>query len=859
MPHRPIPFRVALSVLAASCAGSPSTDKGEASTSDSGSALYACPHLTLSKEAMSFVDTPIGATVSETLVITNNCAGDEVLEVSLAWGADPGPFEAELPEPSALDPQGILIFDLSFTATDYALAEATLEVSTNDVDATVPLSGQADPDQDGDGHEAEAVGGDDCDDDNPDAYPKEEEQFEDGVDDDCDGQVDEGYVAVGDVLISELMLSPGAVGDDVGTWIELHNTTDSDLELMGWVLTDDAGQSVEINESLALESGGFVVLGASKDTTENGGAPVDHAWDSATFSPPTAGTLRIGVGDVEIWALELDERWSATAGQAWSVDPTLLDADHAASTDAWCAGSETFGEGDLGTPGDTNPWCDTVDHDGDGRTVADGDCDDTNDAMSDELSEIWDGLDNDCDDYVDYVEPDGASAWLAGASYDFLGWAHGLSTGDFDDDGVVEVMAGGGWVGSAGYRAGGAYLLDASAWTATSGLAASEASASWTASSDYNLLGTLGQQAGDVDGDGVDDLWMAGTDQYADEAWAGDPVSGALFLGSASLSGSYDTDDAWLTLVGDDGSQANRTIATHLDVDADGLADLVYGDWDADTESAGSRGRVYLVLAGDLAAGDEVDLELDPDVTWEGAQSDYQLGSAVGGGDLDGDGYPEVILGAPHASINYDEGGAVFVLDGATISDSSGSITDVYLARVRAHDEEVHLGLNAAPQVGDLDGDGLADLILSAPELGDVAVFYEAGELDGAYSTTDANLTISSTSDAQFFGWSLGLGDFDGDGGTDLVVGAPDSETGHDLDELTQAGETWIFRGASLGSGSTNTDYAGFTVRSDQLDGLGAALTWGDYDDDGADELVVAAPAYGSTSETGRVVLVDLN
>ena len=847
-----------LSVLTMSCAGSSSDDKGEASSSDSGSAMAGCPHLTLSKEALSFIDTPIGAAVTETLVVTNNCAGDVSLEVSLAWGDDPGPFEAELPEPTSLEPQSILIFDVTFTAADYDLAEASLEISTNDVDATVPLTGQADPDQDGDGYEAEAVGGEDCDDDNADAYPKDEEQFEDGVDDDCDGQVDEGYVAAGDVLISELMLSPGAVDAQVGTWIELYNTSDTDLELQGWVLADDTGQSVEIGASLVVQSGGFVVLGPSADTTENGGAPVDHAWGTDTFSPPGTGTLSITVGDAAIWAVDIDETWSAIEGRAWSVDPTLLDADHASSPDAWCASSESFGDGDDGTPGDTNPWCDTVDHDGDGRTVADGDCDDTNDAVSDELSEVWDGLDNDCDEAIDQVQPDGASAWLAGASYDFLGWAHGLSTGDFDGDGVVDLMVGGGWVGSAGYQAGGAYLLDQSAWSSTSNQMESEAVASWVASSDYNLMGTMGQLAGDVDGDGVADLWLAGSDQYAHEVWAGDPVSGALFLGG-SLSGSYDTDDAWVTLVGDDSTQANRALATHLDVDADGMADLIYGDWAADTDTAGSRGLVHLVLGGGLTQGDEVDLELDADVTWMGAQSDYQLGSAVGGGDLDGDGYPEVILGGPQASINYDEGGAIFIVDGATAADSGGSITDVYTARLRAHDDELHLGQNGTPQVGDLDGDGLADLVVSAPAVGDVLVYYEAGDLDGAYSTTDANVTISSDADALYFGWSLGLGDFDGDGGTDLVVGAPDSATANDVDELTQAGEAWIFRGMSLGSGATSTDYAGFSVRSDQLDGLGATLTWGDYDGDGADELVVAAPAYGATSELGRVVLVDPN
>ena len=174
-----------------------------------------------------------------------------------------------------------------------------------------------------------------------------------------------GPSAEGDVVLTELLIAPSAVERAVGQWVEVLNATDGALNLQGCVLralpsaSGAAPLTAVIGAPLVLAPGAFAILGAAADSAQNGGAPVDHAWDPAFNLPTGAFTLTLGCGALTLDAVGYGAGtgWPASAGAAVSLSPyrsAATDNDAAAS---WCAGSATFGSGDRGTPGALNPVC----------------------------------------------------------------------------------------------------------------------------------------------------------------------------------------------------------------------------------------------------------------------------------------------------------------------------------------------------------------------------------------------------------------------------------------------------------------------------------------------------------------------
>lgn len=100
----------------------------------------------------------------------------------------------------------------------------------------------------------------------------------------------------GDVIITEFMSDPNDVSDSDGEWFELFNTTDSPIDLDGWVI-ESSGSGLERHTilrepGLIIGAKDFVVLGLNSDTLTNGGVPVDYAYYDV-FLSNTFDTLRI--------------------------------------------------------------------------------------------------------------------------------------------------------------------------------------------------------------------------------------------------------------------------------------------------------------------------------------------------------------------------------------------------------------------------------------------------------------------------------------------------------------------------------------------------------------------------------------
>jgi len=843
--------RVSLLVCLMGCTstGSPGTATG---ASDA-----ACSALHVSQEDVDLTGARLGEPRSETVTVSRDCAwsNTDPQDLEFQWlGGDPWQIVSDFPPAASLSVGDELSITLTWPAEDYGEEDATIELRTPETTALVWVRAGTDPDQDGDGHDAVAAGGGDCDDTDAQRFPQDEEPNQDLVDEDCDGLVDEDFVDADAVRITEFLADPREGSSKYGEWLELSNETAHDLDLVGWVLSGDDGDRTTVGESLILPAGGRIVLGGSTSLGVNGGANVDLAVDGDEFRlDDEADTIALELDGRRITELSYGgSGWDLAGGVAMGLDPDRHGVSTADNPSSWCPASEPFGDGDLGTPGEANAWCDHIDHDGDGASVDDGDCDDGDATVGPDSIEVWDGIDNDCDGRADAWSEDGGETWLKGDSRSYIGMGNSLSAGDFDADGVADLL-----VGSVVREAlngqlyaGGVGLLEASAWSAPAGSSLDDyATFIFQADVADNYLATSGSRMGDLDGDGAADLVLGGDD----DGRSSSGVAGVIVLSSATTGGALSPDDAWVTFHGAESSAWARTLCSFSDLDGDGLVDVVYGDYQASDKA----GRTLLFTSDTIATGGDHWLSSGYDAIWTGSADDEELGRTIGVGDLDGDGHQDLLLSAPGAPVQGDEDGALYVLDGASLLQGGGAADELYTLRIHGASVGAALGDSAEPMVGDFDADNTRDLVLSSTAEEEVYLFYDVGSLSGTVSVSNADLTIINRTAAARFGHELALGDFDDDGMTDLAASAPDDAQSLSSTALEESGEVHLFLGRSLGSGSISTSSSDASLFGTLQLGFGAALIADDFDSDGASELVVAQPYYSLNH--GRVILYDLN
>jgi len=310
-----------------------------------------------------------------------------------------------------------------------------------------------------------------------------------------------------------------------------------------------------------------------------------------------------------------------------------------------------------------------------------------------------------------------------------------------------------------------------------------------------------------------------------------------------------------------DGAALGSAVAVVGDVDGDGVVDVAAGSKGLER----SKGALW-VLSG-AALLDGAGLEAAALAQWFGEVNyDYvgDAGLVGGGGDLDGDGLADVVVGHP----NSDPGGFGNVGEVAVMlsSDSAGWQVDALLVdqasvRIQGRANADKLGTSVVSV--DVSGDGLLDLVVVSPQ--DDAGLDNAGALlvfEGPFSSgsirsaTDASgLLYGGFNETLGFGQLALLGDVDGDGQADLGVGSTTSD-GPELD----TGVVYVLPLTALSgpvSGAVQ-DVAAARVEGREYDdrlgnGVAGAV---DTDADGLNDLVVGALlGDGSTTNAGSAAL----
>lgn len=343
------------------------------------------------------------------------------------------------------------------------------------------------------------------------------------------------------------------------------------------------------------------------------------------------------------------------------------------------------------------------------------------------------------------------------------------SAGDVNGDGLADLLIGAPYAASHGaFSAGESYLIYGRANLAGA-ISLAAANVTFRGIDPGGAAGYSVASAGDVNGDGLADI-LIGAPAAGEVVGVDAPGKAYLIYGSATLAGSFDLTAADVTFNGV-GYQANAgsSVASAGDVNGDGLADLLIGASGARANGVNFAGATYLVfgstsLAGSMGPG-------DADVTLRGINRFDNSGSSVSSaGDVNGDGYADLLIGAHSAERHGDSyvGEAYLVYGSAGIA---GQI-DLSAADVVFRGDEAYGALGASvASAGDVNDDGLADLLIRATEA--TYLVYGSESLAGSFDPANADVTFLGIASGEEAGRSVSsAGDVNGDGVADLLLGA---------------------------------------------------------------------------------------
>ena len=377
-----------------------------------------------------------------------------------------------------------------------------------------------------------------------------------------------------------------------------------------------------------------------------------------------------------------------------------------------------------------------------------------------------------------------------------FGWSVS-DAGDVNGDGFGDVIVGARWNDAGGMNAGRAYVFF--------GGPAADDVADWvlTGEEPGDIFGTSVSAAGDVNGDGFGDVIVGA--YLADVIWA-DTGKAYVFYGGMTPDSVPDlvtVGETWIHP-----QSFGESVSGAGDVNGDGYDDFIVGarGWNSD------RGRSYVFFGG--ASPDTIaDVILSGEVVYD------SFGFSVSGaGDVNGDNYDDVIVGARGNDTGGAGTGRAYVFYGGPSMDA---VPDWVLTGQAAQG----LGVSVSG-AGDVNGDTYDDVIIGAGSVGLANVYF-----GGATPNSLEDMTLTGTGS---FGKSVsGAGDMNADGFADVIVGAHFNNGGG-----TRAGRAYVYYGAPIPNAGVDLMMTGEFV-DDQM-GISVSGA-GDVNGDGLADAVVGA------------------
>jgi len=328
--------------------------------------------------------------------------------------------------------------------------------------------------------------------------------------------------------------------------------------------------------------------------------------------------------------------------------------------------------------------------------------------------------------------------------------------------------------------------------------------------------------AGDINNDGYDDL-IVGARRY--DFGAEDTGGAYIYLGGSGID---DLPDAILT-----GPSAHDyfgcSVAGVGDVNGDGSDDFLVGAYGTYV-GINHTGVAYLYFG-------KQKMNATPDITFYGIDRPDQFGWSVSGaGDVNRDGYVDLIIGANRAHPVNDAVGAAYIFFGGPAMDN---VADVIMSGTGEFDEFGY----CVSYAGDVNGDGYADVMVGAPyndagsnNAGRAYIFFGGPAMDNV-----ADVVITGVAADDNLGYAVsGAGDVNGDGFDDVIVGAPFNNGGG-----ADAGRAYLLLG-----GPSMDDAPDLVMTGESPgDQFGSSVSdTGDMNRDGFGDIVIARNSEGNES-----------
>ncbi|MFC1604810.1 ankyrin repeat domain-containing protein [Planctomycetota bacterium] len=271
------------------------------------------------------------------------------------------------------------------------------------------------------------------------------------------------------------------------------------------------------------------------------------------------------------------------------------------------------------------------------------------------------------------------------------------------------------------------------------------------------------------------------------------------------------------------------------DVDGDGYDDIVVGGMTYDNE----RGRAYLFYGGP-------DIDTTCDLILDGEKEGDWFGSTVSCGDIDNDGYDDIVIGAPRYK---NQRGRAYLYWGSKRNSMDANPDKIFDGEA---EEGASFSRGQGPVIYDIDNDGYRDIIFSSyrgrgKRIGRAYLYYGNKKelMDASY-----DLIFTGENNGDHFGFMIGCGDVDNDGYGDIIIGARLYPGGGLKGDCI--GRAYLYYGGSRSNMDAKADKI-FNAESKDKHYFGQDIVCIDQNKDGHDDIIIGGQGYNDRQ--GRVYL----